>query len=85
MRVLVIGGTGHVVKIMVENFFKTAQEIFNVGSAYVMTVTQLVPVCADIYNVEIPIERVPCEKYITVISLGIRYWCPSKSNMCFYI
>jgi nucleoside-diphosphate-sugar epimerase len=61
---------------------KVAQEILNIGSAYAITATQLVHVYSDVYNVEIPIKRVPWEKYVTEISPGIGYWWHFKSHMC---
>ena len=52
------------------------------GSAYAITATQLVHVYSDVYSVEIPIRRVPWERYVTEISPGIGHWWHFKSHMC---
>lgn len=52
----------------IENRDKAAGEIFNVGSAYALTGTAFVQAYADIYGVEIPVEKVSWEKYITEIN-----------------
>jgi nucleoside-diphosphate-sugar epimerase len=52
----------------IENREKSAGEIFNVGSAYALTGTAFIQAYADIYGVEIPVEKVSWEKYITDIN-----------------
>lgn len=60
---------------------KSAYQIFNVGSAYALTATQLVRTYSDIYNTDIPIKRVSWDEYISNISPGIDYWWHFKAHM----
>jgi len=59
----------------VENRDTAAGEIFNVGSAYALTATELVGALANIYNIEIPIEFVSYEDFYTKVlpDLGDNY------------
>ncbi len=51
---------------------KSANQIFNVGSAYALTAIELVKAYSEIYNVEIPVKRVSWDKYIANISPGMK-------------
>lgn len=66
----------------VENRDNAAGQIFNVGSEYAVTATELVKVFEKIHNVEIPIRRCSWEEYIRSISPGIGYWWHFKAHMC---
>ena len=66
----------------VENRYKAAGQIFNVGSQYALTATQLVRVFSKIYNVMIPIRYRSWHEYKTTISPGIGYWWHFKAHMC---
>ncbi|MHB0946802.1 MAG: NAD-dependent epimerase/dehydratase family protein [Sedimentisphaerales bacterium] len=61
---------------------KAAHQIFNVGSAYALTATELVGAYSEIYNVKIPIKRVPWNEYIANVSPDIGYWWHFKAHMC---
>jgi nucleoside-diphosphate-sugar epimerase len=61
---------------------KADGELFNVGSAHAVTATQLVNIYSDIYNIEIPVRRVPWDRYISEINPGIMNWWHFKSHMC---
>ena len=58
-----------------------AGEIFNVGSAYSLTISEFISVYSKIYGVEIPVERVSWEKYITEINPEQVSWWHFYSNM----
>ena len=58
----------------VNNRTAAAGQIFNVGSSYSVTASQLVGIYAEIYGVNIPIEKVSWDHYIKDISPGIGYW-----------
>ncbi len=67
---------------------KSAGEIFNVGSAYALTVERFIQTYAEIYKVTIPIQWVSPEKYMTEISpnLGdhfhfLEHMCPDISKI----
>lgn len=66
----------------VENREKAAGQIFNVGSAYALTAGQFVQAYAEIYGVEIPVERVSWEKYITEINASQGAWWHFYASMC---
>ena len=57
-------------------------QLFNVGSEYALTATQLVNVFSEIYNIEIPVRRCSWEHYISSVSPGIGYWWHFKAHMC---
>ena len=61
---------------------QAAGEIFNVGSAYALTVRQFVEAYADIYGKAIPIEWTSWQRYSTVIlpDLGANFHF--KAHMC---
>lgn len=60
----------------------SAYQIFNVGSEYSLTAAQFVQVYSNIYNTNIPIERVSWDEYISNISRGIGNWWHFKAHMC---
>ena len=66
----------------VENREKSAGQIFNAGSAYALTVGEFVRAYGKIYGVEIPIERVSWEKYITEINPNKGAWWHFYGSMC---
>ena len=66
----------------VENREKAAGQIFNVGSAYALTVGQFVQAYAEIYGVEIPVERVSWEKYVAEINPEKGAWWHFYAAMC---
>lgn len=61
---------------------KAAGEMFNVGSAYALTASELVGAFETIYNVNIPIRKVSWQEYIEKISPGMGRWWHFKSHMC---
>jgi len=61
---------------------RAAGHIFNVGSAFALTTTQLVNVFADIYNVKIPIHRVTWSDYIEKVNPDMGAWWHFKAHMC---
>ena len=61
---------------------KSAYQIFNVGSAYALTATELVNAYSEIYNVKIPIKRIPWNEYVANVSPDIGYWWHFKAHMC---
>jgi nucleoside-diphosphate-sugar epimerase len=61
---------------------KAAYQLFNVGSDYSLTATQLVQVYSEIYHVEIPVKRVRWDEYISKISPDIGAWWHFKAHMC---
>ena len=58
----------------VKNRENSAGQIFNVGSAYSLTISEFINTYAEIYGVEIPIERISWKKYITEINPSIGGW-----------
>ncbi len=58
----------------VENRIAAAGQIFNVGTAYSLTTSEFIRAYARIYGVEIPVERVSWEKYITEINPSKGSW-----------
>ncbi len=65
----------------VENRTAAAGEIFNVGAAYSITASKFVEAYADIYGVDIPIERIPWSQYTEFISPGIGHWWHFYAHM----
>lgn len=61
---------------------KSAYQLFNVGSAYALTATELVNAYSEIYNVKIPIKRISWNEYVTNVSPEIGYWWHFKAHMC---
>ena len=61
---------------------QAAGQIFNVGSEYALTATEIVKAFSAIYNVEIPVKRVSWNDYVTKISPGIGHWWHFKAHMC---
>jgi nucleoside-diphosphate-sugar epimerase len=57
-------------------------QIFNVGSEYALTATQLVKAFSEIYNIEIPVMRCSWEHYVSSVSPDIEYWWHFKAHMC---
>jgi len=66
----------------VDNREAAAGQIFNVGSAYALTTSEFIRAYAHIYGVEIPVERVSWEKYITEINPSKGGWWHFYSPMC---
>ena len=66
----------------VENREKAAGQIFNVGSAYALTISKFIRVYAEIYGVDIPVEKVSWEKYITEINPEKVAWWHFYAHMC---
>lgn len=67
---------------VVDNRDNAAGQIFNVGSEYSVTATELVKLFSKIHNVEIPIKRCSWEEYVYSVSPGIGYWWHFKAHMC---
>ncbi len=72
----------------VKNRDSAAGEIFNVGSAYALTVERFVATYGEIYKVVIPIKYVSAETYVTEISPDIwdhfnfiEHQCPDISKI----
>ena len=65
----------------VNNRTAAAGNIFNVGSAYSVTSSQMVKIYAEIYNVDIPIEKVSWEKYEKEISPSMGHWWHFYAHM----
>ncbi|HBG26903.1 MAG: hypothetical protein A2Y10_10490 [Planctomycetes bacterium GWF2_41_51] len=61
---------------------KSAYHIFNVGSSYAITAAELVNAYSEIYNVRIPVKRVPWNDYVTNVSPDIGSWWHFKAHMC---
>ena len=61
---------------------KAADQIFNVGAAYALTIHQFIEVYAQIYGVQIPVEWCSSERFAQEIcpDLGARYHF--EVNMC---
>lgn len=57
-------------------------QIFNVGSAYALTASEIVATFADIFKVKIPIRRVSWPEYETKVSPGIGWYWHFKAHMC---
>jgi nucleoside-diphosphate-sugar epimerase len=61
---------------------KASGQIFNVGSEYAITATELVNVFSVKYDIEIPIRYCGWQEYISSISPGIGWWWHFKAHMC---
>ncbi len=59
-----------------------AYRIFNVGSEFALTSTELVNTFSRIYDTEIQIKRIPWSKYISDVSPNIEDWWHFKAHMC---
>ena len=57
-------------------------QIFNVGSEYALTATQIVKVFSEIHNVEIPIKYCSWQEYISSVNPGMWRWWHFKAHMC---
>jgi nucleoside-diphosphate-sugar epimerase len=58
----------------VENRDKAAGQIFNVGAKNSVTISEFVKIYSEIYGVEIPVERVPWERYKEINPEVSAYW-----------
>lgn len=65
----------------INNRKAAAGQIFNVGSADSVTVTEFVQLLGEIYGTTIPIERVSWEKYTTEINPDIGGWWHMYAHM----
>ncbi len=65
----------------INNRTAAAGQIFNAGSADAVTGTQLIRLFSDIYEVEIPIERVPWEIYKTEVNPDMGNWWHFYAHM----
>lgn len=65
----------------VENREKAAGQLFNVGSNYSLTTSEFIQAYADIYGVEIPVEKVSWERYITEINPDKLSWWHFYAHM----
>lgn len=65
----------------VNNRTAAAGQIFNAGSAYSVTSSQLVGIYSDIYGVDIPVEKVSWEIYKKDISPSIGHWWHFYAHM----
>lgn len=71
----------HLFVLAMNNPVAAGGEIFNVGSEYGFTVSQMVEVFEKIHGVKIPIERVTWEKYITEINPNQSAWWHFYAHM----
>lgn len=65
----------------INNRTAAAGQIFNVGSADAVTSTQLIEVFAELYGTDIPIERVPWDRYIREINPDMGGWWHFYAHM----
>lgn len=61
---------------------KAAGQIFNAGTEYALTGTELAKAFSDIYEVEIPVVYVPWEEYKTKYNPPIGNWWHFYAHMC---
>ena len=65
----------------VENREKAAGQLFNVGCAYALPTSGFIKAYAEIYGVEIPVERVSWERYTTEINPDKVSWWHFYAHM----
>lgn len=65
----------------VENREKAANQLFNIGAEYSLTTSQFIKAYGDIYGVDLPIEKVSWEKYITEINPAQGAWWHFYAHM----
>lgn len=58
----------------IEHRAEAAGQIFNAGSAYALPAGDFIKAYGEIYDVEIPVKRVPWQTYITEINPSITAW-----------
>lgn len=66
----------------IENRKAAAGQMFNAGSAYGLVATEFIRTYSKIYGVEIPIERVSWERYVTEINPEQVSWWHFYAPMC---
>ncbi|MBQ8295757.1 MAG: NAD(P)-dependent oxidoreductase [Clostridia bacterium] len=64
-----------------ENREKAAGQLFNAGSDYALTISEYIQAYADIYGVEIPVERVSWDRYIKEINPAQGAWWHFYAHM----
>jgi len=66
----------------ISNRVAAADELFNVGPAYSITITEFVKTYSDIYNIKIPIDYVSWEKFVKdIVPSPVDHW-HFQYNMC---
>ncbi len=67
--------------LVIENREKAANQLFNIGAAYSLTISEFVKTYGDIYGVELPIEKVSWERYIADINPEQGAWWHFYAHM----
>ncbi len=65
----------------IENRENAANQLFNVGAAYSLTIAEFIKAYGEIYGVELPVEKVSWEKYIEEVNPQQGAWWHFYAHM----